>query len=153
MVFDYYLVLLNKKSAKHNHKEMTAWGGLLSVVLYCSGVAGAGASQVGLRYRVSLTFCTVAVTVFVFLYLRNQLNLKNRASARIASATKILAEIICNSEFKAVRYLEMDPVASKQGSSSLPIFSSRSRKSGSKLILKATKRSRSRGSLCTAYFL
>jgi len=83
----------------HNHKEISAWAGLVLHMLFCQSIIQVGLPQnqkiIG---AASYSIVMFIAALFVFLYIQNQLLMKDRAGALAGAAKYILAEIIQKEE-------------------------------------------------------
>lgn len=95
LLMDYLKALLDRYGKYHDHKEISAWAGIVLYFVFCAAI---------LRVEVStpprvLEFVVVAVTVFVTaifaaLYIRKQLELKVVASSYAAAATFYMTQMV-----------------------------------------------------------
>lgn len=92
--FKYYDIMVRQYEAAHNHKEVSAWGGLVLELAVCAGVlritSDSGATTILI---VSASTMLALVTFLVARYIYNQLEQKDLNSAYSAAAKLILAEI------------------------------------------------------------
>lgn len=125
MVFDYYLSLLQKNGAKHNHKESSAWGGLVLYAFFCGALISTNWNSPG-HTKLPLFITVGWVTVLTVYYLRNQLQLKDQASSRISASSFILSEIITDPDFSSEKYVSMKDIPpsldKEAGAGSLPNY-------------------------------
>jgi len=84
----YYSTLIQVYEQAHNHKELSAWAGVVLEVVFCGMVLQTNPpANLGL-----FTFICFA-TLLIFLYVQNQLKLKDYNGAISSAAIAILAEI------------------------------------------------------------
>lgn len=129
-VVTYYENISQFYGIYHNHKETSAWGGLVLHVLFCGLIINAEIPQ---SYEFSIVIVIsamlIVVATVVFFYIQNQLFMKERAGALFGAAKYILAEDILptdnqsslkelNEYIKIVESLDM----SRQSSHILPKY-------------------------------
>lgn len=99
LLVDYYENTRQYYGRYHDHKEISAWGGLALLVLFCGLVVSADTPH---NYEtiaaVGSTVFLLLAAFFVFLYIQNQLSMKDLGGAYSAAATHLLAEIILKQE-------------------------------------------------------
>jgi len=105
----------------HNHKEISAWAGLVLHLLFCQ-----------LNFQISFnkdilligTFTssifTLIVAFLVFLYIKNQLLMKDIAGAHTAASKILLSEVIQTSEeiIDVNKYMKIEDSADTQSQAS-----------------------------------
>jgi hypothetical protein len=95
LMLDYLKALLDRYGKYHDHKEVSAWAGIVLYFVFCAVV---------LHLEVSapphvIEFGTITVAVFVTailatLYIRKQLELKDVAGSYVAAATYYMTKIV-----------------------------------------------------------
>jgi len=83
----------------HNHKEICAWAGLVIFVVFCGVVLQARIlEKPNVLISSLLTLIVLVAAMLAFLYIRNQVEMKDRGGALTAAATFLLAEILQRNE-------------------------------------------------------
>ena len=109
--FRYYETFHRASLLGHNHKELSAWAGLILELAYCAGVLQvAGARDASVLVLAISTASIGLVTFFVWRYIHNQLEQKDLHGAYFAAASLFLAEIAAH-EGDTVddKYLALQP--------------------------------------------
>lgn len=98
---NYYADTSQYYGTYHNHKEISAWAGLALHVLFC-GLAIRADIPANLRLitTTALTVSVLLVGLFAFRYIKNQLEMKDRAGALAGAAGILLVEILRTDETK-----------------------------------------------------
>jgi len=92
LLVNYYDSLRQHYGEYHNHKEISAWGGLALHLLFCGVVVSADTPyDHETTIAVGFTVIVALVAFFVFVYIRNQLKMKDDGGAYSAAATHLLA--------------------------------------------------------------
>ncbi|PXF57748.1 MAG: hypothetical protein C4B59_14610 [Candidatus Methanogaster sp.] len=83
----------------HDHKEISAWSGLVIHILFCTFIVLANPTgQLKIIMTIGFTISVIIVTILLFMYIRNQLNLKDKAGALAAASNFILTELIAKDD-------------------------------------------------------
>ena len=95
LLLDYLKALMDRQGKYHDHKEISAWAGIVLYFVFCAAVLRA---EVSAPPRV-LEFAVIAVTVFaaaIFatLYIRKQLELKDVAGSQAGAATYYMTKLV-----------------------------------------------------------
>ena len=126
LTFRFYEATVAMYEAAHNHKELSAWGGLVLEVVVCGMILGIELGvDVGVLELTVLTALLAAVTVLVLRYVLNQLEQKDINGAVSVAATAILREIAKeNSETIDDKYLDLPNIGrhTYQFTTSLPAY-------------------------------
>ena len=95
LLLDYLKALLDRYGKYHDHKEISAWAGIVLYFVFCVAI---------LRVEVptspgALGFWVIAVAVFVAailatLYIRKQLELKDVAGSQAGAATYFMTKLV-----------------------------------------------------------
>ncbi|WP_109831822.1 hypothetical protein [Reichenbachiella versicolor] len=111
-IIDFYKSTNQYYANYHNHKETSAWAGL---VLYMAFAGLINLFKIPVQSQIEITilisFFVVAITVFVYRYISIQLKMKDRAGAYSAAAFSFLNELMTNkklTESELVQYLEIE---------------------------------------------
>ncbi len=113
-VAQYYEDTRKYYSSYHNHKEASAWGGIVLYVLFCGAAARLDTPNSSvLWFNIGFSVFVAAIALSIILYVKNQYTLKDVAAAHTAAATFLLAEIILCSEskFDAREYMAIEESA------------------------------------------
>lgn len=94
-VISFYESVKQHYGAYHNHKEISAWGGLVLYLLFANAISD-------LKMPTECTTCAAIITTLfvglfvslVYLYISKQFFLKDIGGARVAAALAILSELI-----------------------------------------------------------
>lgn len=109
----YYADTSKYYATYHNHKEICAWAGLVLYVLFLGLVTRADIPpEHKLITTRAVTAPVLLVTLLVFFYIRNQLEMKDLGGALSGAAGRLLLEIIRTEESK----LKLDDYLSVGGS-------------------------------------
>lgn len=98
-LFDYFKALMDRQGKYHDHKEVSAWAGLVLHLLFCFAMLRVEipktSGYLGLVFVVVAVFAAAYVA---FKYIRNQLELKDRAGSLTAAATYYMSKMVSDSE-------------------------------------------------------
>lgn len=100
-LMDYFKVLLDHYAKYHNHKEVSAWAGLVLYIAFCAFAIRfppAPSSKHTVFLALAIAVVVVIVSVLVFLYIQNQLKMKDTSGAWVVAALWYLTEITCADE-------------------------------------------------------
>ncbi|MGZ8239528.1 MAG: hypothetical protein ACXWTY_16840 [Methylobacter sp.] len=113
----YYSMLIQIYDQAHNHKEISAWSGAVLEVVFCGMIL-----QTNTPVNPGLIAAICFATLLIFLYVQNQLKLKDYNGAISSAAIAILAEIACADGNNLSTYLAARPGIdpSSQASHCLP---------------------------------
>jgi hypothetical protein len=103
-----------------NHKEISAWSGVVLYVLYCQLVIKIEFPKSNILISfVATTLFILLVVLVVYIYIQNQLKMKDVAGAHAAAATFLLAEIIQLDEedINVEHYMGVEESSDTQGKS------------------------------------
>ena len=90
----YYEQCRSHYTAYHNHKEISAWAGLVLFV-FISGFV----NLIDIPYKfkiqsaIALSLFVIAISILVFKYIENQLDMKDMASSYVAAAISIITDV------------------------------------------------------------
>ena len=94
-VISYYESLRSHYSTYHNHKETSAWAGLI-LFLFFAGFVNLIKSPAGHEIATATTFTVLILIVLflVFRYISNQLKMKDLSGAYVAASIAVIADLI-----------------------------------------------------------
>lgn len=76
-VAQYYEDTRKYYSSYHNHKETSAWAGLILYVLFCGAVTKLDAPSSSVHwFNVGFSIFVIAIAILIFFYVKNQFSLK-----------------------------------------------------------------------------
>jgi len=97
-VIDYYENTRQYYGKYHDHKEISAWSGLVAHILFCTFIVLANPTVQTIQSKFLMTIgFTISVIVeskLLLIYIRNQLDLKDMGGSYVAGSLSILAELI-----------------------------------------------------------
>lgn len=118
-VLKFYQNLQTHYANYHNHKELSAWAGLVLYVLFCGLIIKASVpSNHEFITAVLLLFAVVCVTATVFLYIKNQLEMKDIGGATSAAALYLQTEILQSESKEFSQYLIVEESGDMKAQSS-----------------------------------
>jgi hypothetical protein len=111
-VIDFYENTRQLNSVYHNHKEVSAWAGLVlygvvSTLIISLPIPKINSLLMTLGLLAAQCFFLALFTMFTY----NQLRMKNVANNFVAASTRLLSDIILEKdhEFKAEKYMRVEP--------------------------------------------
>ncbi len=137
-IIQYYESTRKYYGTYHNHKEVSAWAGLVLYVLFAGIVNGVSLPD---KYKILavhiLTFFVIIVLILVYRYISSQIKMKDLGGAHAATAFFFLSELITEEkkeeELKQYMKIEESPDESAQSPHVLPkIFLKKSAKLNTK---------------------
>lgn len=120
-VIEFYKDAKNFNGSYHNHKEVSAWAGLVLYMLFCGLVLSADISGVyAFQATIGATVFLLAIMFCVYLHIRNQLAMKDIGGATAGAASLLLTEIIQkeDAEFPVGHYMNVAKSNDKNAQSS-----------------------------------
>ncbi|MCG9577889.1 hypothetical protein L1D14_16875 [Vibrio tubiashii] len=109
----------------YNNKEIAAWAGLVLYVLFCSLIIGSSLPTEHEGITAALLFIAVlGVTYTVFVYIRNQLTMRDIGGATCSAALLIQSEILLSDKTDFSEYIIVveSSDCKAQSSHALPSF-------------------------------
>ena len=98
-LLDYFKALMDYYGKYHQHKELSAWAGLVLHILFCTvAIRFALPATSKLVAFIALVLAVLVVAVLAYLYIRNQLEMKDCGGALAGAAIFFLTEILCADE-------------------------------------------------------
>src|SRR2546423_895761 len=94
-LMDYFKTVLDYYGKYHNHKEVSAWAGLVLQIAFCAFAIRFPLNQSKHKISLALTFVCVIVIVaiLIFVYIKNQLEMKDKGGAWAGAALFFLTEV------------------------------------------------------------
>jgi len=120
-IIQYYENTRQYYGTYHNHKEVSAWAGLVLYVLFAVLVNSVSLPD---KYKILtvhiLTLFVITVSILVYRYISTQIKMKDLAGAYAATAFIFLSELISEekSEDELKQYLKIEESADKSAQSS-----------------------------------
>ncbi len=120
-LIDYYENCRKHYTAYHNHKEITAWAGLVLFV-FISGYINS--IKIPENWKIEgallITILVSLQTFFVFRYIANQLKMKDKGGAYAAASIAIITELISEriTEKQLIDFLSVEESADTDGQAS-----------------------------------
>lgn len=98
-LLDYFKTLMDYYGKYHQHKELSAWAGIVLHILFCTvAIRFTLPATSKLVAFIALLIAVLFVAVLAFLYIKNQLEMKDAGGALAGAAAFFLTEILCSDE-------------------------------------------------------
>lgn len=101
LLLDYFKSIADRQGKYHDHKEVSAWAGLVLHLVFCGALLRIDAPAK--NPTLTFTIATIAVAVaalFAFFYIREQLRLKDLGGAMLGAATYYMSKMVTSADGK-----------------------------------------------------
>ena len=100
-LLDYFKSIADRQGKYHDHKEVSAWAGLVLHLIFCGALLRVEAPTKYPQLAFVLVFVAVVVAAaLAYLYIRKQLELKDLAGAEAGAATYFMSSMATSSDGK-----------------------------------------------------
>ncbi|MHA1969137.1 MAG: hypothetical protein ACW964_15230 [Candidatus Hodarchaeales archaeon] len=144
LIIDFYENTRHYYRKYHDHKEISAWSGLVAHIFFCTFIvlANPTVQSIQIKFLMTMVFSISVVieSLLMLRYIKNQLDLKDIAGSYVLGSLKILNELISNnlSEEKLKKFLTL-PKDSKNPRFQAPhVLPKKLQKESKKYITKGT---------------
>lgn len=93
-LLDYFKAIADRQGKYHDHKEVSAWAGLVLHLIFCGALLRVDVPTKCPQLAFLLVFVAVLLAaLFSYLYIRKQLDLKDIAGSQAAAATYFMSSM------------------------------------------------------------
>lgn len=118
-ILNYYRNIQIHYATYHNHKEFSAWGGLVLYVLFCGMIIKASFPSEHLKITaILLLIAVLGVSFTIIFYIKNQLLMKDLGGATSSAAILLQSEIMQAKKSNLNKYMEIEESSDLKAQSS-----------------------------------